>query len=230
MARVNSIESLSRQSTGALAPMANGLKPRHAERTCRPMDSPQHGRRARRLDLRTPWLSQASRRDHRRSRDLGGDRRWRAAGACQPPPGRVLDHSPGAEIGQQPDRDPGATVRPSRGPPGVTGRQSAISVPGARGFMVDPAAGGPLDAFLVPSVGEFAHLHPGYDGSLHLALPPALARDAGQGLGGCPSLGRRPPRTRHGDGLHPPRRDRAGHRHRHCSHELRLRDHNLIPE
>lgn len=62
--------------------------------------------------------------------------------------------------------------------PGVTSRQSAISVPGARGFMVDPAAGGPLDAFLVPSVGEFAHLHPGYDGSLHLALPPALARDA----------------------------------------------------
>ena len=25
--------------------------------------------------------------------------------------------------------------------------------------------------------GEFAHLHPGYDGSLHLALPPALAAD-----------------------------------------------------
>ncbi|SDK57424.1 phospholipase/carboxylesterase [Nocardioides sp. YR527] len=62
--------------------------------------------------------------------------------------------------------------------PGVASRQSAISVPGARGFMVDPAPEVPLDAFLVPSAGEFAHLHPGYDGSLHLALPPALARDA----------------------------------------------------
>jgi phospholipase/carboxylesterase len=56
--------------------------------------------------------------------------------------------------------------------------QSAISVPGARGFVVAPAASAPLDAYLVPSVGEFAHLHPGYDGSLHLALPPALASDA----------------------------------------------------
>lgn len=62
--------------------------------------------------------------------------------------------------------------------PGVTSQQSAISVPGARGFMVDPAKDAPIDAFLVPSAGEFAHLHPGYDGSLHLALPPMLARDA----------------------------------------------------
>lgn len=61
--------------------------------------------------------------------------------------------------------------------PGVTSGPSAISVPGARGLMVDPSAG-PLDAFLVPRVGEFAHLHPEYDGSLHVALPPALATDA----------------------------------------------------
>jgi phospholipase/carboxylesterase len=27
-------------------------------------------------------------------------------------------------------------------------------------------------------MGEFAHLHPSHDGSLHLALPPALAADA----------------------------------------------------
>jgi phospholipase/carboxylesterase len=60
--------------------------------------------------------------------------------------------------------------------PGVTTRQSAISVPGARGLMVEGS--GPLDAFLVPSAGEFAHLHPAHDGSLHLALPPALAADA----------------------------------------------------
>ncbi|MCU1519251.1 MAG: phospholipase [Pseudarthrobacter sp.] len=62
--------------------------------------------------------------------------------------------------------------------PGVTARQSAISVPGASGFMVERVPGAPLDAFLVPQVGEFAHLHPDYDGSLHLALPPALSRDA----------------------------------------------------
>ena len=30
----------------------------------------------------------------------------------------------------------------------------------------------------MPSAGEFAHLHPEDDGSLHLALPPALAADA----------------------------------------------------
>lgn len=61
--------------------------------------------------------------------------------------------------------------------PGVSTEQSAISVPGARGFSVGPAAGGPAESYLVPHVGEFAHLHPGYDGSLHLALPPSLARD-----------------------------------------------------
>jgi phospholipase/carboxylesterase len=64
------------------------------------------------------------------------------------------------------------------GLPGVSTRQSAISVPGARGFMVQREDSGPLDAFLVPRAGEFAHLHPAYDGSLHVALPPALAADA----------------------------------------------------
>jgi phospholipase/carboxylesterase len=36
---------------------------------------------------------------------------------------------------------------------------------------------GPDAAFLVPSAGEFAHVHPGHDGSLHLALPLSLATD-----------------------------------------------------
>ncbi|GGG62237.1 hypothetical protein GCM10011374_26750 [Kocuria dechangensis] len=62
--------------------------------------------------------------------------------------------------------------------PGVTVQQSAISVPGAHGLMLGPTARGPLDAFLVPPVGEFAHLHPGHDGSLHVALPAALAAEA----------------------------------------------------
>jgi phospholipase/carboxylesterase len=68
--------------------------------------------------------------------------------------------------------------------PGVTSRQSAISVPGARGFMLAPPRRGPDEAFIVPPVGEFAHLHPGHDGSLHVALPPALAADViAQGWG-----------------------------------------------
>jgi phospholipase/carboxylesterase len=61
--------------------------------------------------------------------------------------------------------------------PGVDTQQSAISVPGARALVLAPPRLGPLDAFIVPSAGEFAHVHPGHDGSLHLALPPALAAD-----------------------------------------------------
>jgi phospholipase/carboxylesterase len=59
---------------------------------------------------------------------------------------------------------------------GVHTRPSAISVPGARAFALQEAAG-PDEAFLVRHVGEFAHLHPSYDGSLHLALPHALAAE-----------------------------------------------------
>jgi phospholipase/carboxylesterase len=59
---------------------------------------------------------------------------------------------------------------------GVTGGASRISVPGARAFTLEDGAG-PADAYLVPQVGEFAHLHPAYDGSLHVALPAELAAD-----------------------------------------------------
>jgi phospholipase/carboxylesterase len=60
--------------------------------------------------------------------------------------------------------------------PGVAVAPSSISVPGARAFTLDPRSSD-AEAFLVPQVGEFAHLHPAYDGSLHLVLPPALAAD-----------------------------------------------------
>jgi hypothetical protein len=65
--------------------------------------------------------------------------------------------------------------------PGVVERPSAISVPGARALWLDPAlAQGPREAFMIGR--EFAHLHPMPDGSLHVALPPALAPEAiGQG-------------------------------------------------
>jgi phospholipase/carboxylesterase len=59
---------------------------------------------------------------------------------------------------------------------GVEVGPSRISVPGARGFTLRNGSDDE-QAFLVPQVGEFAHLHPAYDGSLHLVLPPALAAD-----------------------------------------------------
>jgi phospholipase/carboxylesterase len=61
---------------------------------------------------------------------------------------------------------------------GVATAPSAVSVPGARAFFLGSGnARGPREAFIVPDLGEFAHLHPAYDGSLHLALPVALAHD-----------------------------------------------------
>ena len=59
---------------------------------------------------------------------------------------------------------------------GVSGGPSQISVPGARAFALRDGTG-PAAAYLVPGVGEFAHLHPAYDGSLHVALPADLAAD-----------------------------------------------------
>ncbi|MGO4598418.1 luciferase domain-containing protein [Terrabacter sp. 2RAF25] len=59
---------------------------------------------------------------------------------------------------------------------GVSAGPSRISVPGARGFLLENGAG-PDEAFLVPQAREFAHLHPAYDGSLHLALPTDQAAD-----------------------------------------------------
>jgi len=61
---------------------------------------------------------------------------------------------------------------------GVVTAPSAVSVPGARAFVLaSGVARGPREAFVVADLGEFAHLHPEYDGSLHLVLPIALARD-----------------------------------------------------
>ena len=59
---------------------------------------------------------------------------------------------------------------------GVDVGPSRISVPGARGFTLREGSDDE-QAYLVPQVGEFAHLHPAYDGSLHLVLPPELAAD-----------------------------------------------------
>jgi phospholipase/carboxylesterase len=58
----------------------------------------------------------------------------------------------------------------------VDGGQSHISVPGARGLTLRDGSADD-QAFLVPEVREFAHLHPAHDGSLHLVLPADLAAD-----------------------------------------------------
>lgn len=62
--------------------------------------------------------------------------------------------------------------------PAVSAQASAISVPGARAFVLDRenAAGAP-ESFIVRSAREFAHLHPAYDGSLHVTLPQPYAAD-----------------------------------------------------
>lgn len=63
----------------------------------------------------------------------------------------------------------------ARGLAGVRVEPSMISVPGARAFVLaEEAAGGPAEAFMIGR--EFAHLHPVSDGSLHMMLPPDLAR------------------------------------------------------
>lgn len=57
---------------------------------------------------------------------------------------------------------------------GVLVRPSVVCTPGDRAFHLSPKlARGPLSAFVAAT--EFAHLHPSYDGSLHLALPEGAA-------------------------------------------------------
>ncbi|HSE55990.1 MAG TPA: phospholipase [Nocardioidaceae bacterium] len=70
---------------------------------------------------------------------------------------------------------------------GVEVGPSRISVPGARGFTLR-AGSDDERAYLVPQVGEFAHLHPSYDGSLHLVLPPELAGDVSSKGWGRPHM------------------------------------------
>jgi hypothetical protein len=58
--------------------------------------------------------------------------------------------------------------------PGVSERDSAISVKGARAFWLDPElVKGPEDSLIIET--EFAHIHPRPDSSWHLQLPHELA-------------------------------------------------------
>lgn len=60
---------------------------------------------------------------------------------------------------------------------GVLTGPSGVSLPETRALHLEPElAAGPPEAFMVGT--EFAHLHGPQDGSLHMALPPDLAREA----------------------------------------------------
>jgi phospholipase/carboxylesterase len=60
----------------------------------------------------------------------------------------------------------------ARGLPGVVVGRSLVSVPGARAFHLPGCARPTRAGFMIER--EFAHLHPARDGSLHMALPPAI--------------------------------------------------------
>ena len=59
--------------------------------------------------------------------------------------------------------------------PGVVEAPSMVSVPGARALLL---IDGPVNPRATMAGREFAHLHPLPDGSLHVSLPPARAREA----------------------------------------------------
>jgi hypothetical protein len=75
--------------------------------------------------------------------------------------------------------------------PHVERRPSAISVPGAEAlWLAEAVAGGPPEAFLVGR--EFAHVHPPYDGSMHMMLPAeAIEQLVGKGWGEPHPMARR---------------------------------------
>lgn len=61
----------------------------------------------------------------------------------------------------------------------VSTAPTTVGVAGTRALLLDRGStAGPDAAFILPDLGEFAHLHPEPDGSLHVVLPDALAYDA----------------------------------------------------
>ncbi len=56
---------------------------------------------------------------------------------------------------------------------------SLISMPGSRAFVLDDSTPAPeFEAFLVAR--EYAHIHPTYDGSLHMVLPPHIVKQVAE--------------------------------------------------
>jgi hypothetical protein len=103
--------------------------------------------------------------------DVATELPWRRG-----PRPRTTSTFPHSQVDQQPD-DLGpreGLARRAFSLPGVIERPSCVSVPGARALVLaDDQPVGPATAFIAQR--EFAHLHPGPDWSLHLALPDATA-------------------------------------------------------
>ena len=95
---------------------------------------------------------------------------WELPQRAGPKP-RTTPTNPHQQVDQNaPPLTQEALFQRAQGLPGVLVRPSMISVKGARAFWLAPAlALGPPDAFMIGE--EFAHLHPPYDGSLHMRLP-----------------------------------------------------------
>ena len=75
---------------------------------------------------------------------------------------------------------------------------SLISMPGSRAFVLDDSTPTPVsEVFMVAR--EFAHIHPFYDGSLHMVMPPHIVRQVVERGWGQPhpvaKLGLIPPTT-----------------------------------
>ncbi|MGN6169409.1 MAG: luciferase domain-containing protein [Solirubrobacteraceae bacterium] len=94
------------------------------------------------------------------------------------PPPEVIGPAPHAQRSQiAPSRLQDELAERALALPSVSEAESLVSVPGARAFVLaEDAAGGPAKAFQAGR--EFAHLHPAYDGSLHMTLPAELAHEA----------------------------------------------------
>jgi hypothetical protein len=93
------------------------------------------------------------------------------------PPPETIGPAPHSQVSQQapPELQRELATR-ALALPGVRGTGSLVSVPGALAFVLDEeSAGGPREAFQAGR--EFAHLHPSYDGSLHMTLPADVARE-----------------------------------------------------
>jgi len=105
----------------------------------------------------------------------GYDRHQRIFPARPGPPPTIVGVEPQEQIDQiGPAEIWDELARRARELPGVTERDSAISVKGARAFWLDEQlVKGPADSLIIER--EFAHIHPRPDSSWHLQLPYDLA-------------------------------------------------------
>ncbi len=117
------------------------------------------------------------RQDENEKMDIDIDRVEPLPSRSGPPP-ETIGPAPHSQVSQQ---APAALQRElatrALALAGVHAARSLVSVPGALAFVLaEDDAAGPPEAFQAGR--EFAHLHPEYDGSLHMTLPGDIARVA----------------------------------------------------